>query len=143
MFHFFTGTKLPIDGYMVLGNGFYSYGGGFSDSSAFGGELFKVNVFNRNLTGAEIKEMKDGGICSTVEQKYGRERYLKWSDFLLEKRSGNVTEIDMGCESYKAASQWDVLFSKPFLNKPLTLEMIDSLRKGWDMLGEFTSDLIS
>ena len=128
-----SGKKLPIDGYMVLGNEFDSFGGGFADDNAFGGELFKINVFNKELTGAEIKEMKDGGICSELELGYGRTRYLKWSDFLLEERSGNVTEIDVGCDN--ESSRWDILSTSPFLNKPLTQDMIDSLRSGWDILG--------
>ena len=120
---------------MVLGNEFDSYGGGFGSDNVFGGEAFKINVFNRELTGAEIKEMKDGGICSTVEEKYGRDRYLKWSDFLLEERSGNVTEIDVGCDDEH--SRWDILLTATFQNKTLTREMIDSLRSGWDILGKF------
>jgi hypothetical protein len=128
-----SGKKLPADGYMVLGNEFDSYGGGFNENNAFGGELFKVNVFTKELTGAEIKEMSDGGLCSGIELKYGRERYLKWSDFLLEKRSGNVTEVDVGC-GYET-SKWDILLTKPFLNKPLSRNMIDGLRSGWDILG--------
>ena len=32
-----------------------------------------------------------------VEEKYGRSRYLKWEDLLLEKKSGDVTEIDVRC----------------------------------------------
>ena len=122
---------------MVLGNEFDSYGGGFGSDNVFGGEVFKINVFNRELTGAEIKEMKDGGMCSTVEEKYGRDRYLKWSDFLLEERSGNVTEIDVGCDDEH--SRWDILLTATFLNKTLTQEMIDSLRSGWDILGKFIS----
>ena len=41
--------------------------------------------------------MADGGLCSEVEEIYGRSRYLKWKDMLLEEKSGNVTEIDVGC----------------------------------------------
>merc|ERR1739848_99080 len=98
-----SGTKLGMDGYMALGNDFDSYGGGFVDIDAFGGELFKANVFNRELTAEEIKEMFSEGLCSEVEERYGRAVYLKWSDFLLEERSGNVTEID------SLRSNWDIL----------------------------------
>ncbi|XP_063680300.1 C-reactive protein 1.4-like [Bolinopsis microptera] len=92
-----SGKKLGLDGYIVLGNEFDSYGGGFADDNAFGGELFKVNVFDKELEAAEVKEMTDAGKCSDVEEKYGRSRYLKWEDLLLEEKSGNVTEIDVGC----------------------------------------------
>ena len=92
-----SGKKLGLDGYLVLGNEFDSYGGGFGDNNAFGGELFKMNAFDKELEAAEVKEMADAGKCSDVEEKYGRSRYLKWEDLLLEEKSGNVTEIDVGC----------------------------------------------
>ena len=129
-----SGTKLGMGGYMALGNDFDSYGGGFTDGDAFGGELFKANVFNRELTAEEIKEMFSEGLCSEVEEKYGRARYLKWSDFLLEERSGNVTEIDVGCGS-KELSRWDVLFLDAFYNRTLTKDLINTLRSSWDILG--------
>ena len=86
-----SGKKLGLDGYIVLGNEFDSYGGGFQDDNAFGGEVFKVNLFDKELSAAEVKEMADGGLRSEVEEKYGRSRYLKWEDILLEEKSGNVT----------------------------------------------------
>ena len=81
----------------MLGNEFRSYGGDFR--YPFGGELFKVNLFDEELSAAEVKEMADGGLCSEVEEKYGRSRNLKWEDMLLEEKSGNVTEIDVGCST--------------------------------------------
>ena len=127
-------TKLGLDGYVALGNDLDTYGGGFTDGDAFGGLLFKANVFNRELTAEEIKEMFLGGVCSEVEEKYGRTAYLKWSDFLLDERSGNVTEVDVGCSSGR--SRWDVLFLDSFYNKVLSLELIDKLRNNWDILGK-------
>ena len=56
-------------------------------------------MFAKELEAAEVREMKEGGMCSEVEEKYGRGRYLKWEDLLLEERTGNVTEIDVGCNS--------------------------------------------
>jgi hypothetical protein len=44
-----SGRKLGLNGYVVLGNEFDSYGGGFADNNAFGGELFKVNMFDKEL----------------------------------------------------------------------------------------------
>ena len=130
-----SGTKLGMDGYMVFGNEFDSYGGGFVDAESFAGELFKANVFNRELSSKEIKEMNSEGFCSEVEEKYGRTRYLKWSDFLLEERSGNVTEIDVGCGTKTKGSRWDVLFLESFYNKVLTKELLESLRSNWNVLG--------
>ena len=92
--------KLGPNWYVALGNVFLSHRGGywdFKNTYAFGGELYKVNVFDKELNSSEVQEMKEGGMCSEVEEKYGRRRYLKWEDVLLEERSGNVTEVDVGC----------------------------------------------
>ena len=146
-----SGRKLDLDGYIVLGQEFDSYGGGFEDSQAFGGELFKVNVFDKELEAAEVKEMADGGMCSQVEEKYGRSRYLKWEDLLLEEKSGNVTEIDVGCHPYAkndnencycetgngtSFSRWDLLRGEKFFNKTVTVELVEEIKKGWNILGK-------
>jgi len=133
--------KLGLDGYMALGNEFDSYGGGFVEINSFGGELFKVNVFIRELTAEEIKRMFLEGMCSDIEESYGRTRYLKWSDFLLEERSGNVTEIDMGCRTEQ--SRWDVLYLESFYNKLLTRDLLQRLRSSWDMLEDFVGATVT
>ena len=92
-----SGRILHLGGYMALGNEFDTLEGGFDNENAFGGELYKVNVFDKELNASEVKEMKEAGMCSDVEEKYGRTRYLKWEDLMLEVRSGNVTEVDVGC----------------------------------------------
>ena len=86
----------------------HNYGDGFQDTNAFGGELFKANVFSKELSASEVQDMWKGGLCSEVEEKYGRTRYLKWEDILLEDKSGNVTEIDVGC--YPEVKEEDPLF---------------------------------
>ena len=86
-----------LDGYLVLGNEFDKYGRGFQDRHAFGGELYKVNVFNKELSAGQVKEMSDSGMCSDVEDKYGERRRLKWEEMVLEEKSGNVIEIGVGC----------------------------------------------
>merc|ERR1712224_1041783 len=115
--------------------------GGFADHNTFGGELFKVNVFTRELKAEEIKEMFSEGMCSEVEESYGRTRYLKWSDFLLEERSGNVTEIDIRCGTDR--NRWDVLYLDSFYNKQLTKDLIQSLRSSWDILEDFVGAKIT
>ena len=155
-----SGRKLDLDGYIVLGNEFDSYGGGFQDHQAFDGELFKVNVFDKELEASEVKEMADGGMCSQVEEKYGRSRYLKWEDLLLEEKSGNVTEIDVGCHpevknkdeeeennstedcncepgNGTSFSRWDLLREEKFYNKTVTLELVEEIKEGWNILGNY------
>jgi hypothetical protein len=150
------GRKIGLDGLVVLGNEYSSsYGpGGFTDSYSFGGELYKANVFSLELTATDVKEMADEGLCSEVEEKYGRRRYLKWEDFLLEQRSGNVTEIDVGCyfeeknkdeeetkdcgcedDVDRTYSRWDLLRDEEFFNKTVSVEMVEQLKQSWEILG--------
>ena len=152
-----SGKKLGLDGYVVLGNEFNSYGGNFN--FPFGGELFKVNLFDKELSAAEVKEMADGGLCSEVEEKFGRSRYLKWEDILLEEKSGNVSEIDVGCtpEPEKkdevvetnstedceceqgngtTFSRWDLLRGENFFNKTVSVKLVEELKQTWEILGK-------
>ena len=126
---------------------------------SFGGELYKVNVFDKELEASEVKEMAAGGLCSQVEEKYGRSRYLKWEDLLLEEKSGNVTEIDVGCHPEEkkndeeegnnsteecdcdprngtSFSRWDLLRGEKFYNKTVTKGLVEELKKGWSILGK-------
>ena len=157
-----SGRKLGLDGYMVLGQDFDSYKGGFdfSDKQAFGGVLFKVNIFDKELDASEVKDMADGGLCSEVEEKYGRSRHLKWEDLLLEEKSGNVTEIDVGCtpepknkdevvetnstedceceqENGTTFSRWDLLRGENFFNKTVSVELVEELKQTWEILGNY------
>ena len=84
-----SGRKVGLDGYIVLGNEFDSYGSTLNNP--FGGELFKMNLFDKEMSAAEVKEMADGGLCSEVEEKYGRSRYLKWED-----HSGSAAGREIG-----------------------------------------------
>merc|ERR1712159_271603 len=101
--------------------------------------------------------MADSGLCSQVEEKYGRTRYLKWEDIVLEGRSGNVTEIDVGCSSEEdgrdeggesrtqdckceqetTLSRWDLLRGREFYNRTVTGDLVEELRQTWDILGDF------
>ena len=78
-----SGKKLGLGGYVVLGNEFDSYGGGFAEDNAFGGELYKANVFDKELEAAEVKEMADAGKCSDVG-----EGCVKW-----DSSSNGIVEV--------------------------------------------------
>ena len=142
--------KVGVEGYVVLGNEFDSHGGDLN--SPFGGDLFKVNVYDKELDASQVKAMADAGLCSDVEEQYGRSRFLKWEDLLLEEKSGNVTEIDVGCypkvdeeESnsieececeQESFSRWDLLKSDKYFNKTVTAEMVDQLKVSYEVLGK-------
>ena len=94
----------------------------------------------------------DAGLCSDIEEQYGRSRFLKWEDFLLEEKTGNVTEIDVGCypeleeeESNsteececeeESFSRWDLLKSEKYFNRTVTAEMVEQLKESWEVLGK-------
>ena len=88
---------LSQGGILFFGHERHYSGSDTAENEIFGGELFKVNFFAKELTAEEVREMKDAGLCSDIEEKYGRVRYLRWEDLLLEERQGNVTEVDPGC----------------------------------------------
>ena len=52
------------------------------------------------------------------------------------KRSGNVTEIDVGCRDEEIHPIWDVLYDKVYYNKVLTKDLLNTLRSSWDQLGQ-------
>jgi len=84
-----------LKGNIVLGN--LAYGPG-SPTHTFGGQLYKLNLYSKQLTSSEVKEMADAGMCSNVEEKY-ETRQLKWEDLILTgQRSGNVTEFLPECD---------------------------------------------
>ena len=55
-----SARKLSVEGYVVLGNEFERYGGSFN--FPFGGDLFKVNVFDKELDASQVKAMADAGL---------------------------------------------------------------------------------
>ncbi|XP_063686133.1 sushi, von Willebrand factor type A, EGF and pentraxin domain-containing protein 1-like [Bolinopsis microptera] len=86
-----------LDGFLFFCNDNHYDGSSRGGEEIFGGELFKLNFFAKELTGEEVLGMKEAGLCSDVEESYGRVRYLRWEDLLLEQRNGNITEVEPGC----------------------------------------------
>jgi hypothetical protein len=125
---------LGPDGYLVLGNDQDCYGGCFQSSQIFGGQLYKLDVFSKELSMSEVRELWKSGLCSEMEERYGRIRYLKWEDILLESRNGNVTDVKTGCGPGDY-SRWDVLTTQQFYGHVLTRTLLDKLITGWNILG--------
>ena len=63
----------------------------------FGGQLMKLNIFGKEMTGAEIAELYNGGRCSEVEKKYEDIRHITWESILEQKKYGEVYEVDSDC----------------------------------------------
>lgn len=135
-----VGTKNTSSRSMTLG-GFVLLGhdkGSVHEHEIFGGTLFKLNVFTKELSGGEVREMWEGGLCSRQEAEYGRLRYIKWEDILLEPRNGDVTEVDTGCSAVEWKMQhWNVLYKEAYFNNVFTEGMLEELRSSWDVLEYF------
>ena len=91
-----SGRNLGTNGYLVIGNDQDSHGGGMTTEEIFGGELYKLNFYSKELSRTEVLEMARDK-CTDVEETYGAVRSIKWEDILLKTRNGDVTEIDSGC----------------------------------------------
>ena len=102
--------RLGVGGYLAIGSDQDSYGGGFQWGNRFGGELYKLNFFSKELNSSEIMEMSRS-VCGKIEETYGEVRHIKWEDIveLREERSGNVTDIDSGCDKDPNNKIWDLL----------------------------------
>ena len=86
------GGTLILGGYVVIGNEAYSTGlRGGGPGYQFGGELTKLNIFSKELSAEEVREMWEGGIFSRVEMNHQDTRYIKWEDILTWERTGTVT----------------------------------------------------
>ena len=78
-----SGRRLTTGGIVVIGNDQnYSPGTGMGPSYIFGGELFKMNLFSKELSSSEVQEMSQHK-CSDVERAYGDTRTIKWENIIF------------------------------------------------------------
>ena len=86
-----SGRTLYTGGTLVLGR----FQAPTDSDWAFGGELFKLNMFSKKFTAAEVKDMYQAGICSEAEKIHGSYRRLTWESILQQTRHGNVQLVDV------------------------------------------------
>ena len=88
--------RLFTGGTLVLGQNQYPVGKIYirSNSHTFGGELFKLNMFSKKFTAAEVRAMYQAGICSEAEKIHGSYRRLTWESILQQTRHGNVQLVE-------------------------------------------------
>ena len=86
----------------------------------FGGDLFKLNIYNRVLTESEIENMASD-ICSNEEQELASIKVLSWEDVISHERTGNVSEILMRCGASVCRIEENYLDKSK--NKTLDLEI--------------------
>ena len=73
----------------------------------FGGDMFKLNIYNRVLTEEEIKNMA-ADMCSCEEENLASIKVLSWEDVVTNERSGNVTEIPTRCRGNVTGNQREI-----------------------------------
>ena len=87
-----SGRRLQTGGTLVLGN--YLAG----DGNYFGGEIFNLNIFSRELTASEVTSLNEIGLCTPVPESLEGYRTVKWENILQLSRSGIVQDfIDLRC----------------------------------------------
>ena len=92
-----SGRSLYTGGVLVLGQSHKPYGRNHTrrgNLHAFGGELFKLNMFSKKFTAAEVRAMYQAGMCSEAEKIHGSYRRLTWESILQQRRKGNVQLVD-------------------------------------------------
>ena len=62
----------------------------------FGGEIYKLNMFSTKLEQSLIQEMARDR-CSDSEETYAHFIGIRWEDFLVQSRFGNIVEYKTDC----------------------------------------------
>ena len=100
-----SSAPLEEGGYILLGHD----SGSLSESEIFGGQLMKLNIFGKELSGTEVAELHQGGRCSDVEKKFDNVRFITWESILSQSRTGNVKEVYSGCGYYSPGKLYLIL----------------------------------
>ena len=89
-----SGRTLQTGQTLVLGNYQASPSG-----NEFGGEMFNLNIYSRELTSSEVASLSEKGLCTPIPESLEDYRRIKWEEILKLSRSGTVWDIDSGCAS--------------------------------------------
>ena len=95
-----SGRNLPTGGNLMIGNYQTTQAEWSPDWApnhyAFGGELYKLNIFSKELSSDEVREMaKD--MCSFEEESHKLTRIIRWEEILLKISVGNVSYSRTTC----------------------------------------------
>ena len=103
------GRRLDTGGVVVLGQYQSPVGGiytGHGNRSTFGGDLFRLNMFSKKFTAAEVRTMYQAGMCFEAEKIHRSYRQLTWVSILNQRRYGYVryphtfTDLSKSCSLY-------------------------------------------
>ena len=92
-----SGRKLRTGGTLVLGDIWDTVVGGQRTNYHFAGEMYNLNMFAKELSGPEIAELSENGICTTIPEKLQPYRVIKWEEVMELPRQGNVIDIRASC----------------------------------------------
>ena len=139
-----SGRRLAMGGSIAIGSGHKTttLQATIYPLDPLGGELFKLNVFSRQLTDEEISEMHGSGMCSDYEESLAEDTFLSWDTLLSDTPLHNVekfnitecsdhthqeptesatTEVTEAAETKTNSTtdyrHWNILYSTDFYNK--------------------------
>ena len=95
--HDISTSSIGTGGTLIIGQDQDSVGGGFAANQAFGGDIYRLNVFSRKLRVEEIAAMYYDGRCSRLPSTLTHDVVVSWDMFLGATRSGTVQEVSAGC----------------------------------------------
>ena len=77
----------------------------------FGGQITKFNIFTKEMTSGEVRDMAEAGICSSIEEtRFGNTRALKWEYILDQPKTGNVVPVELAkCEEENLKKRIELL----------------------------------
>lgn len=94
-----SASSVRAGGILILGQDQDLYGGGFDVSQTFGGDLYQLNVFSRELLEEDVGAMYYDGKCSKLASSLVHHIVISWKDILNAPRMGAVHETSAECNS--------------------------------------------
>ena len=93
----------------------------------FGGDIFRMDIYNRVLNDIEIESLASDGMCSLERKKFATIKVLSWGEILTmsHETSGNVTDYSIECEISQIQCRLEDIKNelKESINKTLQLEI--------------------
>ncbi|XP_063676256.1 uncharacterized protein LOC134812682 [Bolinopsis microptera] len=97
-----AGRKLKTGGTFVLGDYLDSVASGRATGSCdFGGEMYNLNLFSKELTGTEIAALSADGLCTPLPDQLDEYRVIRWEEVLELTRKGTVQDIQIRCGDFE------------------------------------------
>ena len=104
-----TSRKFSVStGSLVIGQHHptYKMEATFSSGHSFGGELTKLNILKRKVSGQEAAKMYNSGVCSNYEDTLENDIHLSWEKLLSNdtEKHGNIIKLNLTCPTHTRAN---------------------------------------